>query len=417
MEVKLNYAKTTVSLDVPEKNLVGVLTPNQVEVSLTDADEVRRSLANPIGTPPLHKIVKPGETVCIITSDITRPVPSYRIIPAVLEELNQAGVPDSDIFIVFGLGAHRHQTEAEMRGLVGDAVYDRVRCMDSDPSGQNVTPLGVTDNGTVVDIFTPVVEADRVICIGNVEFHYFAGYSGGGKAIMPGVATHDSIQTNHRMMVHPDATAGRIEGNPVRQEMDRITEFVPIDFIVNVVLNEKKTIIHSAAGHHVKAHREACLFLDHLYKKVLSERVDIVVVSPGGFPKDINVYQAQKALDNAKYAVKKDGIIIWSAACTEGLGEAKFEEWMLQYTPQQRLAKLDEQFVLGGHKAAAISLVQQNARIILVSDLPQDFVESLHLEHAADLQTAFDQALAEKGADASVVVMPYGGSTLPFVES
>ena len=294
MNVQLNYAKTQLELDIPDQNLMGVLTPNEVAVDLVGTEEVRRSLNHPIGTPKLSEIVKPGESICIITSDITRPIPSYKVLPPVLDELNQAGVEDKDIFIVFGLGAHRHQTEAEMRQLVGDEVYDRVRCMDSDPSGADCKNMGTTKNGTVLDVFTPVCEADRVITLGNVEYHYFAGYSGGAKAIMPGVSTHDAIQMNHRMMVRPEAKAGQMEGNPVREEMDDIANYVHIDFIVNVVLNEKKEIIYSAAGHHIEAHRDACKFLDSLYKKELDHPADIVIVSPGGFPKDINVYQAQK---------------------------------------------------------------------------------------------------------------------------
>ncbi|MGI6077499.1 MAG: nickel-dependent lactate racemase [Fastidiosipilaceae bacterium] len=417
MNIELNYAKTKLSLEVADQNLVGVLLPNEVKVDLTGAAEVKRSLENPISSPRLKDIVKPGESVCLITSDITRPIPSYTVLPPVLDELNACGVKDEDIFIVFGLGSHRHQTEEEMRRLVGDEIFDRIRCMDSDPEGKNVTHLGETSNGTVVDIFTPVVEADRVICLGNVEFHYFAGYSGGGKAIMPGVATHDSIQSNHRMMVLPEAIAGKIEGNPIREEMDDITKYVNIDFIVNVVLNEKKEIIYSAAGHYIDAHREACKYLDQLYKKELDKACDIVIVSPGGYPKDINVYQAQKALDNAKNAVRDGGIIIWTAACSEGLGEPHFEEWMLNYTPDEMVKKIKETFVLGGHKAAAISMVLQRCRVILVSDLEQDFVEKINLEYAPDLETAYQRALKDLGDDASVLIMPYGGSTLPSIKA
>lgn len=415
MEVTLNYAKDQLKLEIPDRNLKAILTPNEIEVHSTGIDEVRRSIENPIGSPRLKDIVKPGESTCIITSDITRPIPSYTVLPPVLDELNAAGVKDEDIFIVFGLGAHRHQTEEEMRKLVGDDVYERVRCMDSDPSGKNCKNMGTTKNGTVLDVFTPVCDADRVITLGNVEFHYFAGYSGGAKAIMPGVSTHDAIQMNHRMMVRPEAMAGKMEGNPIREEMDDIANYVHIDFIVNVVLDEKKEIVYSAAGHHIDAHRDACAFLDRLYKKTLDAPADIVIVSPGGYPKDINVYQAQKALDNAKHAVRDGGIVIWIGACTEGLGEDKFEEWMLNYTPDEMVVKIQQNFVLGGHKAAAISMVQQKAKVVLVSDLDKDFVEKINLVYEPDLQTAFDNAMAEMGEDATVVVMPFGGSTLPAI--
>ncbi|MGI6545642.1 MAG: nickel-dependent lactate racemase [Fastidiosipilaceae bacterium] len=416
MEVSLNYAKTQLNLDIPDHNLMAVLTPNEVEINSTGIDEVRRSLEQPIGAPRLSEVVKPGESICIVTSDITRPLPSYKVLPPVLDELNKAGVEDKDIFVVFGLGAHRSHTEEEKRNLVGAEVYDRIRCIDSDPSGKNCKNMGTTKNGTVLDVFAPVCDADRVITLGNVEFHYFAGYSGGAKAIMPGVSTHDAIQMNHRMMVRPDAKAGKMEGNPIREEMDDIANYVHIDYIVNVVLNEKKEIVYSAAGHHVKAHRDACAFLDRLYKKELDKPADIVIVSPGGFPKDINVYQAQKALDNAKHAVRDGGVVIWVGACTEGLGEEKFEEWMLNYKPDEMVEKIQQDFVLGGHKAAAIAMVQQKARVMLVSDLSEEFVESINLDYQPDLQTAFDTAIKEMGEDASVIVMPYGGSTLPSVK-
>ena len=164
---------------------------------------------------------------------------------------------------------------------------------------------------------------------GNIEYHYFAGYSGGSKAIMPGVSTHDAIQANHKRMVDERAHAGNLDTNPVRIDIDEVGSFVHIDFIVNVVLDEHKKIRHCVAGHYIEAHRAGCRLLDKLYQVAISAKADIVVTSPGGFPKDLNIYQAQKALDNAKHAVRDGGVIVWLAAAGEGLGEATFEKWML----------------------------------------------------------------------------------------
>ncbi len=411
MNTLVGFGKNKIDITIPDDRYLGTLVPNEVEIDLTGMEEVVRSLQEPIGSPKLSEIVKPGEKVVIVTSDVTRPIPSYKVLPPVLDELTKAGIPDDDITVVFALGSHGGHSEERKRSLVGDAVYDRIRCIDSDMG--NVTRMGVTSRGTPVDIFTPVAEADRVICLGNIEYHYFAGYSGGAKALMPGVSTRDAIQNNHSRMVMPEACAGRLEGNPVREDIEESGAIVGIDFIVNVVLNEKKEIIKSFAGDSVKAHREGCRFLDSFYAIKLEEKADIVVVSAGGFPKDINMYQAQKALDNAKHAVKDGGIIVWIAACSEGLGEKHFEQWMTGHDKaSDMITHIKEEFILGGHKAAAIALVLERARIILVSELDPDFVRSVHLEPHSDVQEAIDEAMAAI-PDGKVLVMPYGGSTLP----
>ena len=416
MEIALGFGKEKIPVQVPDNQVMAVLTPNEAEIGLTGSDEVYRSMREPIGLPPLREVVKKGETVAIITSDITRPIPSYKVLPAVLDELSAAGIEDKDITIVFALGSHGGHTEERMRYMVGDAVYDRVRCIDSDVN--DAVHVGTTSRGTPVDIFRPVVEADRRICLGNIEYHYFAGYSGGYKAIMPGVSTWDAIQANHSAMVEPTACAGRLEGNPVREDIEESGKILGVDYIVNVVLDAKKEIIRSFAGDPILAHREGCKFLDSFYKVKIPEQADIVVVSAGGFPKDINMYQAQKALDNAKHAVKDGGIIVWIASCKEGLGEKHFEQWLTGHEKSSdMITHIKTDFVLGGHKAAAIAMVLERARIFFVSDLEHDFVKKVFLEPYSDIQTAIDAAIAEKGPDAKIVLMPYGGSTLPKVEA
>lgn len=415
MEIALGFGKEKIPVQVPDNQVMAVLTPNEAEIGLTGSDEVYRSMREPIGLPPLREVVKAGETVAIITSDITRPIPSYKVLPAVLDELSAAGIKDSDITIVFALGSHGGHTEERMRYMVGDAVYDRVRCIDSDVN--DAVHVGTTSRGTPVDIFRPVVEADRRICLGNIEYHYFAGYSGGYKAIMPGVSTWDAIQHNHSAMVEPTACAGHLEGNPVREDIEEAGKILGVDYIVNVVLDAKKEIIRSFAGDPILAHREGCKFLDSFYKVKIPEQADIVVVSAGGFPKDINMYQAQKALDNAKHAVKDGGIIVWIASCKEGLGEKHFEQWLTGHEKSSdMITHIKTDFVLGGHKAAAIAMVLERARIFFVSDLDHDFVKKVFLEPYSDIQTAIDAAIAEKGPDAKIVLMPYGGSTLPKVQ-
>ena len=413
MEFEIGFGTCTQPLTVPDENLICVLLPNPVTPQLTGEAEVRRALENPIATPRLKEIVKPGETVAIVTSDITRPLPSYQILPQVLDELLQAGINKEDITIVFGLGSHRTQTPEEQKNLVGEAVYNAAKCIDGDDS--DCVHYGDTSRGTPVDIVRAVAESDRRVCLGNIEYHYFAGYSGGAKAIMPGVSTRDAIQSNHSRMVEASAAAGKLAGNPVREDIEEAAKMVGVDFIVNVVLDEHKKIVHAVAGDMVHAHRAGCSYLDLLYGKPIANRADIVVVSQGGAPKDLNLYQTQKALDNAKHAVKKGGVIVLVGSCKEGLGEHMFEEWMTQSpSAHSMIERVQRDFQLGGHKAAAIAMVLEDADIYLVSELEASFVEKIFLKPFSDVQTAFDAALQKIGEDASVIVMPYGGSTLPL---
>lgn len=413
--IDIGFSKKGVSFSIDENNLSAVLMPNKVEYTLSGVEEVRRALRNPIGKNPLSEYDLKDKRIAIVTSDITRPLPSYKILPSLLDELNSAGADDANITVVFALGSHRSHTEEEMRHLVSDEVFERVKCVDS--HAENCVHLGETTRGTPVDVFDLVANADFRICLGNIEFHYFAGYSGGMKAIMPGVSTRDAIRANHSHMVEEGSYAGHLEGNPVREDIEEVYNFCPVDYIVNVVLNEKKEIICAVAGDVVEAHRAGCKFLDKLYKCNIPEKADIVIVSAGGFPKDMNMYQAQKALDNAKHAVRDGGVIIWVASCSEGLGEKHFEEWMLGHEKSEdMIPHIRRDFILGGHKAAAIALVLQKVQIMLVSDLDDDFARRVFMEPMPTVDAALKEAYNRLGGDAKVIVMPYGGSTLPCIE-
>lgn len=414
MRLEIGFGTAPQLLELPDENVLGVLKPNKVDVSITGAEAVWQSLQNPVGnSPKLREMVCPGQRIAIITSDVTRPLPSYKILPAVLEELWQAGARPKDVTVVFALGCHRKQTPEEMMRLVGREVYNQVRCIDGDAA--DFLHMGTTRLGTPVEITRVVAEADFRIGIGNIEYHYFAGYSGGAKAVMPGVSTRAAIQSNHSRMVLPEAAAGRLEGNPVRADIEEALEFCDLHFIVNVVLDEYKEIVFAVAGDAIRAHREGCAFLDRIYKIEIGERADIVVVSQGGAPKDLNLYQTQKALDNAKHAVKPGGIIVLVGSCKEGLGEEVFEEWMTKSkSPQAMVKRIKTDFQLGGHKAAAIGLVLEQSEVYLVSEMDAAFVKSIFLQPYETVQNAVDAAFAKLGKKATVLIMPYGGSTLPF---
>ena len=354
----------------------------------------------------------PGEKIVIVTSDISRPMPTWRVMPALLDELYAAGVRKEDITLVFARGVHRAHTDEERLHLAGARAYEEIVCIDSDRD--DFVTVGETSRGTPVEIMRAVAEADRRICLGNIEFHYFAGYSGGAKAIMPGVSTRNAIRFNHSHMVEPGSHAGKLEGNPVREDIEEAAAMVGVDYIVNVVLDAHKHIVYAVAGDVTRAHRAGCAFLEKYYLSPIPRRADIVLVSQGGAPKDANLYQLQKALDNAKHAVKDGGVIVLIGCAREGFGEDTFEQWFrAAQRPEDLIERLRANFTLGGHKAAAIALVEQRADVYLVSDWPEEDVRGIFMTPFPSAGAALEAAFARCGKDATVLAMPYGGSTLP----
>lgn len=413
-KILLGYGTGTQELTIPKINLLGALRPREVSCDIEPDEIIKSTLKNPIGAQRLGKIVGKGDQVAVIISDITRPCPSYLLLPHVLDEINQSGVPDQDIIVVSGLGVHRPHSAEEMKRLVGPAVYDRVKCVDSAGKKEDFVLVGKSTVDTPFQVFRPVAEATKRICLGNIDYHYFAGYSGGAKAIVPGVCTRETIQSNHRMMLHPQAKVGIIEGNPVRSDLEEIIKFLSIDFILNVVLDEEKNVMAAVAGDFIEAHREGCRILDQSYRMPINELADIVITCPHGFPKDINIYQAQKALDNARWAAKPGGIIILVAECREGLGEETFARWINEAdSADDVIERISRDFQLGGHKAAAIADMAKQFRIFLVSDLPEGTGRKLFMEPFKEVNLAFGEALKIMGSDAKVWVMPTGGTTLP----
>ncbi len=414
MKLEFGYGRGKQQAEISERNLLGILKPNVIRAERSQEDEVQYALEHPIGSSMLNDIVKPGEKIVLITSDITRPMPSQLVLTLLIRQMYDAGIAPEDITVVFALGSHRKQTDQEKRSLVGDQIFDQISCIDADP--EDCICMGRTSRGTPVDIFRPVAKADRRICLGNIEYHYFAGYSGGAKAIMPGVSTREAIQANHRMMIEECAAAGKIIGNPIREDIDEAGKICGIDFIVNVILDEHKYILKAVAGDFIKAHRAGCVFIDQIYRCSIPRKADIVLVSQGGMPKDLNLYQTQKALDNAVQAVRQGGIIILIGSCLEGMGEPVFEEWMISAKePDDLISRIHREFKLGGHKAAAIAMTLKKAEICLVSELDPSFVQRIFMTPMGETQKALDYAFQKLGKDATVLAMPYGGSTLPYI--
>lgn len=414
MEVSLKYGSSTLHLSIPPDQYQGSLMPSHAKGISHPLSETRQALQNPIGSRPLKERVSPEDKVVILASDVTRPSPSHILIPPILAELNEAGVKDEQITVIFGLGIHRKQTEEEKMALVGEEVYQRVKCIDHD--SQDCQEVGTTSRGTRVEVFRGVLAADFLIGTGNLEYHYFAGFSGGAKALCPGVCSRETIKGNHSLLVLPGAEGGRIDGNPVREDLEEVDGMVPIHFIVNAVLNTNKEVVKVVAGDVTKAHRVGVEVIRELFAVPLKSPVDIVITTPGGFPKDIDLYQSHKAVENASLAVKEGGIIILAAQCRDGLGEEAFAHGLVEEkTIPEWIQELKENFILGRHKISRMAGIHQQKSIYLVSDLPGHITEKLFFPSFPHLKEAFQEALRVQGEEAQVLLMPYGISTLPVV--
>ena len=406
---QLAYGRGEVPLHLPRESLAGIVRPRTpARVPATAADElelVRAAVAAPIGTPRLRDLAAGAGSAAVVVSDVTRPCPTYRFLEAVLDEL--AALDAARVSILFALGSHRRHTDDERRRLVGDVAFERYPCLDLDED--DCVLVGHTSRGTPLEVFRPYVESDLTVCTGNLEYHYFAGYSGGAKAVMPGICRRSAIQPNHSMMLEEGARAGVLRGNPVRDDIDEAGGIVGVDFIVNVLLDEKKRVVDAVAGHYLEAHAEGVRRYDALFDARIDEPVDVVVASPGGHPKDINLYQAQKTLDNVAGAVRDGGTIVLVAACPEGFGEATFAEWMADMgDPAAVIARIRREFVLGGHKAAAIAGLLARASVSLVSAFPDEVVRAMGMTPFASADDAAAAALAHAGPGARCLVVPFG---------
>ncbi|MBE0478587.1 nickel-dependent lactate racemase [Candidatus Aerophobetes bacterium] len=414
-EYSLSYGKGKISFKIDEKNVIATLLPVRVSSPEDETSLIEDALLNPIKSLPLPDIVSPEDRIVIITSDVTRPTPSSKMLPLLLKQLKLAGVKQKNITIVFALGIHRKHTTEEQKNLVGDRIYEDYRCIDHEK--ENCVDLGKTKTGIPVEIFKEVAAADVRICMGNIEPHYFAGYTGGAKSIMPGVSSRQSVSSTHKLMLSAGSVAGKLEGNPTREAIDEVGKKVGIDFILNVVLSPQKKIIGAFAGDKTTAHRKGCEFADACFKVPIKEKVDVVIVGCGGYPKDINVYQAQKALDNAKYAVKEGGTIVLVAECKEGFGDNIFEQWMLSSNSfRQPVERIQKEFILGAHKAAAIGMLLEKAKVIMVSSLAPWKVEKLFFTPAKSVDEAIAMTLQEYGDDAGFYIVPSGGLILPSLK-
>ncbi|MCK4937596.1 MAG: nickel-dependent lactate racemase [Methanosarcinales archaeon] len=409
MKLELPFGNTTVTLNIPGTHPVETIIPNETPITPDPETIIHKALQNPIGRKRLSKLVQPGDKVSIIVSDTTRPVPTALILPPLLNKLLAANVEKEDITIIFALGIHRSHTEEEKQNIVGRDIYQKYHCIDHNLKQCN--HIGTTSRGTPVEVFEPVSRSDFVICTGNIEHHYFAGYTGGLKAVLPGVSSRRSIEANHARMIEQGTSPGNPDC-PVRVDLEEAGKILGVDFILNVILNTNKQIVGAVAGHPVKAHRSGATMIDAMCKREI-EPADIMIVSQGGWPKDINLFQSHKALEHVKAAVRPGGAIILVARCSEGLGDKIYEQWLDNTSgPQDAIKRLNHVFIQGGHKAALIGKLAEKFELYLVSDLLAETASKAYFKAESGVQEAFESTALQYGPQARVVVVPYGGSTL-----
>ena len=420
VDVWIPYGRTEVCARIPTRNFLGVIEPKERPGVADPRVEVERALNEPIGTERLSGIAKAGDKAAVVVDDATRATPSYLMVPPILDELNKAGVKDEDITVIFGCGTHRPVTLEEMKTLVGEETLERVKTVNHDCRAKDMVYIGKTKTlSTKVYVNKIFAEADVKVLTGDVGLHYYAGYGGGRKSVLPAISSIETIQHNHSEILHPKARTGTLEGNPVHADMIEAARFARPDFILNIVTNSKGELVQAFAGDLEKAHAEGVNLVDEMYKVPIERRAKIVVVSPGGHPFDIDLYQAYKGVDCALKAVKKGGVIIWVAECPEGHGNQVFYEWMTKFKELKQMeTEVKRRFKIGGHKAYYLMRALRKVKIILVSSLPDYYAANVFkLKTAKALNDALSNAFSTAGKDAKVWVMPHGNVTLPVVKA
>lgn len=372
--------------------------------------KVRQALDEPIGSLPLKEIVKAGQQIVIVISDITRPLKSEQFMPVLVDYLNQAGIEDKDIQILVATGTHREATQEEIEKLLGHELAGRLQVV-SNRAGvpDDFVDLGKTARGTPVRINRLAVQADHVILTGGISFHFLAGFSGGRKSILPGIASQESIQANHSLVLDAGDRVGQglVEGNPLAEDMWEAASMLKPSFLLNVVLTDQGEPAGVFAGHWDKAHRAGSRFADECFGIKITEKRPLVIAGAGGFPKDLNLYQGAKGLLNAMEAVKEGGTVIFVAECREGIGAADYFELALANQSQQEKEELLRQrFSIARYIGYLNSLWAKKATIKLVSKLPADQVKAMGMEPYGSLEEAL--ADVDPGALDNCWLIPRG---------
>ena len=420
MELHFPYGKETLSIDIDDKNLKGVLVSSlhDYKSQKSPKDLVEEALMNPIGSERLSKLSEGKKKVVLICSDHTRAVPSKVIVPPMLREIRK-GNPDAEVTIVISTGCHRATTREELIAKFGEEIVEKDNIVIHNADESPVTFLGILPSGGELLINSIVAEADLVCSEGFIEPHFFAGFSGSRKSILPGVASRTTVLANHcsEFIASPYSRTGILEGNPIHRDMVWAARKAKLAFICNVVINSEKEPIYAVAGDVEKAHEEGCRFLSSLCR-VKAATADIVISTNGGYPLDQNIYQAVKGMTAAEATVREGGVIIMLAASNDGLGGDDFYHQMadekdIHKTMALFLSRGRNETVPDQWQTQIFLCILMKATVVYVSSAPAGIVEDLHMVPAHSLEEALEKARKIVGkADATITAIPDGVSVI-----
>lgn len=409
--VELGYGNTSIEIELAGN--YQILQSSIMEQEINWQEKVFNAFSRPIASPTLAGIVeeeKP-EKIVIIVNDLTRPVPYELVLVPMLEELHAAGIKREQITLLIATGMHRPMTAEEVASSLGEEVARAYRWVNHDCDGEQAY-YGELSEGVPLYVNPLVAEADLLCAVGLIAPHYMAGYSGGRKSLLPGVCGRETIEKHHSLMRREGSTTASLAENDFHKVMVEAAERCRLRFIANVVVDSRNEPIDLVAGHWLKAWEEGVRLCEQGSLVPIDKLADLVIVSPGGFPKDINMYQAQKALENASYCTKEGGKILLIAECREGLGEAVFEEWLLEARePRDLEERIKKEFVLGGHKAYAIARVAVNHSLFLYSSLDVESTARCFMTSVEDIEGFLAENIKE---DDLVYVLPHGANTVPI---
>ncbi|MFO7166831.1 MAG: nickel-dependent lactate racemase [Chloroflexota bacterium] len=420
MRVELAYGRGRLSVEVPDHAIV--ITPEELPGLPDERAAFEAAVRSPIGAAPLRELARPTDTVAIVIADITRPSPSERLVPWILAEL--AHVPREQFVIVNGTGSHRANTREELIQMLGAEVVETVRIVNHNAfDDSTLTHLGRTSYGGEVWVNNDYLGADVRIVTGFIEPHFFAGFSGGPKGIIPGVAGIKTIMHLHNaeMIGHPQSTWAVLEGNPVQGEIREAAAMAPPHFLVNVALNARRGITGIWAGHYIEAFEAGCRFVAEHATRPVDEPFDIVITTNSGYPLDQNLYQTVKGMSAAARIVRPGGAIIAVSECSDGLPDhGNYKDLLrMRPTPHELLAMIEAPgFALYDQwQAQSQALVQRKADVYLYSSLPPEAVRGAMLTPIDSVEAALGELLGRYGPEARVAVLPEGPQTVPFVLS
>jgi nickel-dependent lactate racemase len=426
--MKLDYGKNGLEISLDPSWNVTVFKPEGQLAIENPVEIIREKIKNPIGSPPLNDIIKnkiSSQRVCIVVSDATRPVPSHIILEALIKELNEYGIGKAQIDILIATGLHRSTNSNEIERIVGkELARRRIDILGHVAKDKSyLKDLGESSNGSPIYINKHFYECDTKILTGAVEAHFFFGFSGGRKAIAPGIASEETILSNHSaaMIASPYARFGIYKENPMHQHALEIAKKAGVDFIVNVCINENHEITQVAAGDLEKAHENLVDYqLKHVFRDI-TKPYDIVVCGNGGFPLDLNLYQAVKSMALGEMAVKEGGTIISVNECSEGvgIGQEKFRELifsgMLPKEIHDKILK-KEIVVPDQWEIQILARVLMKADIFLISRLKENEIGKIGLKHAKSVEEAIQQGIEKHGKDAKILILPNGPQVLPLLK-